>query len=84
MNALSHSRARPWLMLIILIGLVAGHAIVFYLLRHVGMSHAGVSGAVLSGVVLLVVAKHLGLFAALLRPIHRLFRRRLPSGRRED
>jgi len=62
-------------MLIILIGLVAGHAIVFYLLRHAGMSRAGVSGAVLSGVVLLVVAKHLGLLAALLRPLRDLFRR---------
>ena len=84
MNALSRLRSRPWLMLIILIGLVAGHAIVFYLLRHVGVSHAKVSGAVLSGVVLLVIAKHLGLFAALLRPIYGLFRRRFPSGRRED
>jgi hypothetical protein len=71
-------------MLIILIGLVAAHPIVFYLLPHMGMSRAGVSGAVLSGVVLLVIAKHLGLFAALLRPIYGLFRRRFPSGRRED
>jgi hypothetical protein len=71
-------------MVIILIGLVAGHAIVFYFLQHVGMSHAGVSGVVLSSVVLLVVAKHLGLFAALLRPIHGLFRRRFHRERRED
>jgi len=62
-------------MLMILVGLVAVHATVFYLLRHADVRHAGVSGAVLSGVVLLVVAKHLGLFTAFLRGIHRLFRR---------
>jgi len=74
MNALSHLRSRPWVMLIVLIGLVAGHAILLYLLRQRGMSHAGVSGVVASGVILLVVAKHLGLFAALLRPLRRRFR----------
>jgi hypothetical protein len=58
MNVLSHLRSRPWLMLIILIGLVAGHAILLYLLRQTRMPHAGVWGVVVSGVVLLVVARH--------------------------
>jgi hypothetical protein len=84
MSVLSHLRSRRWVMLLVLIGLVVGHAMLLYRLRHAGMSHAGVSGAVLSGVILLVVAKHLGLFAALLRPIHGLFRRRFRSGRPEN
>ena len=41
MNALSHLRSPPWLMLIILIGLVAGHAILLYLLRQTRTPHAG-------------------------------------------
>ena len=75
MRAIFHLRCRPWLMLIILIGLVPGHAILLYLLRQTRIPPAGVSGAVVSCVVLLVVAKHLGLVAALLRPLRDLFRR---------
>jgi len=84
MNALSHLRSRPWIMLVVLIGLVTGHAILFYRLRQAGMLHAGVSGVVVSGVALLILAKHLGLFAALLRPLHGLFRRRFRSGQPRD
>ena len=78
MNALFHLRFRPWVMLILVIGLIAGHSILVYVLRRPAMSHAGVSGVVVvTGVVLLVVAKHLGLFAALLRSLHGLFRSRV-------
>ena len=83
MNALSHLRSQPWMILIILIGLVAGHSILLYFLQAV-MSHAGVSGVAVSGVVLLIVAKHLGLFAALLRPLQGLFRLRFRNGKPED
>jgi hypothetical protein len=81
MNALSHWRSRPRMILMVLIGLVAGHAILLYVLRQTGMSHAGVSGVVVSGLVLLVVAKHLGLLAALVRAVHGLFRRRFHNGK---
>jgi len=70
-------------MLIILIGLVAGHGILLYLLRQMRFPHAAVSGAVVSGVVLLVVAKHVGLLAALLRLLRDSFRCRFRSGKRE-
>jgi len=79
MNALSHLRSRPWIMLAVFIGLVAGHMILFYILRQAGTVYAGVSGVVVSAVVLIILAKHLGLFAALLRPLHTLFRRRSRS-----
>jgi hypothetical protein len=55
---------------------VLGHMILLYALRHVTISHAAVSGVVVSGVLLLMIAKHLGLVAALLRPVYSFFRRR--------
>ena len=69
------------MMLLLLIGLVVGHAIFLYRVRQVGMPHGPVSGLVVSGVVLLIVAKHLGLFAALLRSLRGRFRRRPNIGR---
>jgi hypothetical protein len=76
MNGLHHLRSRPWMLLVVVIGLVAGHGILFYLLLHSSTSHVAVSGALLSGVALLMIAKHLGLFAALLRYLYTAFRRR--------
>lgn len=84
MNSLSRFRARPGLIITILAGLVAGHGILLYFLRHTRIPHAGFSGALVSGVVLLVVAKHLGLLAALLRPLRDLFRHRFRSTESED
>ena len=50
-------RVRTWLLLVGIIGLVAGHSVVLYYIQK----HAALSAAVLSGVVALVVIKHLGL-----------------------
>ncbi len=50
------------------------HLFLFHVLRHVGMSYS-VSGAVAAGVVLVMLAKHLGLLAVLLRPLYNRFRR---------
>ena len=83
MSVLSSLRSRPWMMLLVSIGLVVSHAILLYRVREAGMSHAGISGVVVLGVVVLVVAKHLGLFAALLRSLHGVFRRRLRNGKPE-
>jgi len=57
--------------LVVVIGLVVVHGILFHLLRHSSTSHVAVSG-----VVLLIIAKHLGLFVALLRYLYGLFKRR--------
>lgn len=76
MNALSHLRSRPRMLLIVLIGLVAGHAILFYLLRHSSMSLRALPSAVVAGVVLLIIAKHLRLLGALLRCLYALLRSR--------
>jgi len=76
MNALFHLRSRPWVMLLALLGVAAGHAIFFYVLRHAPMPHFAVSGIVLWGLILLIFAKHLGLFAALLRTLLHVFLRR--------
>jgi len=57
--------------LVVVIGLVVVHGILFHFLRHSSTSHVAVSG-----VVLLIIAKHLGLFVALLRYWYGLFKRR--------
>lgn len=64
-----HSRlfTRPWLLLVTVIALIAGHRFVYYILRHTILS-----AAVVSGVIILVVITHLGL----LSPLYVLFRRR--------
>ena len=61
-------RMRPWMLLVGVIGLVAGHSVVLYYVR----SHMALSSAMVSGVIGLVVVKHLGL----LRPVYARFRRR--------
>jgi hypothetical protein len=76
MNRLYNLRSRPWILPTILVGLVASHGILFYLLRHSLISHVAVPSAIASLVVFLIVAKHLRLFAALLRYVYTVFRRR--------
>ncbi len=76
MNWLYHLRSRPWILPAIVVGLVASHGILFYLLQHSPISHVAVPGAIVSLVVLLIIAKHLGVFAALLRYLYAVFRRR--------
>ena len=76
MNVLHHLQLRPWTLVVVVIGLVAAHVILFHFLWGAGLSHRAVSATVVSGVVLLLVAKHLGLFGALLGPLYTWFRRR--------
>ena len=61
-----HSRllTRTWMLLVGVVGLIAGHVYV--------LSHMGLSAAVVSGTIILVVIKHLGL----LGPLYALFQRR--------
>lgn len=73
MNQLSHVCSRPWLLVLLVIGFVTGHLILFQIAGHSGMSWAGLPVGVVTAVVLLAVAKHLGFLAALFRF---LFRRR--------
>lgn len=76
MNWLHHLRSRPWMLLAIVVGLAASHGILFYLLQHSLIPHVALPGAIVSLVVLLIIAKHLGLFAAVLRYFYAVFRRR--------
>ena len=76
----SHISSRPRTILIVLIAFVAAHAILFYLTRQTGISRVRLSGVLVSGVIVLVIAKHLGLFAALVRFLHGLLLRRSRSG----
>jgi hypothetical protein len=64
-----HSRllTRSWVLPVVVVALIIGHAIVYNILRHTKLS-----AAVVSGVILLVVIKHLGL----LSPLYTLFRLR--------
>jgi hypothetical protein len=59
-----HSRllSRPWLLAVAVMALIAGHGIIYYILRHTILSTA-----VVSGLIILVVIKHLGLLSPLFR-----------------
>ena len=74
-NRLHDLRARGWILLVLAIAFVAGHLILFQFLRHSVASHAALPSAVLVGMVILIVAKHLGLLAALLRYVNAFCRR---------
>jgi membrane protein YdbS with pleckstrin-like domain len=52
---------RPWILLMAVAILIAGHGIVLYY----ASSHTTLSAAVLTSVIIFVVIKHLGLFGAL-------------------
>jgi hypothetical protein len=67
MNRHIHLPKRVWIIPLLVVALIAGHAILYY-----AMSHKVLSGAVASGVIVLVVIKHLGL----LGPFYALLRRR--------
>jgi hypothetical protein len=60
-------RKRVWVLPLLIVALLAGHAILYYV-----VSHKVLSAAVASGVIGLVVIKHLGL----LGPFYALLRRR--------
>jgi hypothetical protein len=66
---------RTWILPVGVAALIGGHVIFFYIVKQSASRILG-SGAVISGLVLLVIAKHLGLLAALFRPVYNLFRRR--------
>ena len=71
-----HARLPPRALVVIVIGFVTAHVILFYCTRHVA-----VSSALVSGLLLLLIAKHWGLLAAPLRPVRALLRRRSLSWR---
>lgn len=74
---MEHNRLlkRSWILPVGAVALVVGHVILFYFVKQAA-SRTLVSGAVISALVLLIIAKHLGLLAALLRPLYNVFRRR--------
>ena len=76
MNWPCQLRSRPWQLSSLMVGLVASHGFLFCLLKHSPIGYVAVPGAVVSLVVLLIIAKHLGVFAALLRTLYAVFRRR--------
>ena len=59
---------RPWMLLLAVAILIAGHGIVLYYIS----SHAALSASVVLSVIVLVVIKHAGLLA----PLFALLRRR--------
>jgi hypothetical protein len=60
-------------------GFFAGHLFLFHVLRRSGVSHIVLPSAVVAGVVILLIAKHLGILAALLCFLHNRLRRRSQS-----
>jgi hypothetical protein len=79
MNEVHYLRSRPWTLAVVVIGFVAGHLILFHVLRHSRVSHVALPTAVVVGLVLLMIAKHVGILAALLRSLHVRLRRRTRS-----
>ena len=79
MNEFHYLRSRPWTLAVVVIWFVAGHLILFHVLRHSRVSHIALPTAVVVGVVLLMITKHVGMLAALLRSLHVRFRRRTRS-----
>ena len=62
MNGHSRLFPRSWILALVLIALVGGHGILFYV-----FSHEGLAASVASGLILLVVIKHPGLLSPLYR-----------------
>ena len=79
MNELHYLRSRPRTLAVLVIGFVAGHLILFHVLRRSRVSHVALPTAVVVGLVRLMIAKHVGILAALLRSLHVRFRRRTRS-----
>jgi hypothetical protein len=71
MKGQSRPFARPWMLPVGVVVLIAGPVILYYVL-----SRAGLATAMVSGVIILMVIKHLGLLAVLLGPLYAMFRRR--------
>jgi hypothetical protein len=79
MNHLQHLRSRGWLLPLVAMAFVAGHLILFHVLRRAVPSHVTLTSTVVAGVVILIVAKHLGLLAGLFRYVITFLRRRFRS-----
>ncbi len=62
------ARGRVWMLLVLGIGLLAGHGVILYYVS----SHVMLSAAVVSGAIILLMIKHVGLLC----PLYALFRRR--------
>jgi ubiquinone/menaquinone biosynthesis C-methylase UbiE len=65
-------RGRRWILPVIAVILIGGHGIILYYFS----SHLALSFAVVLGLIILLVVKHLGLFAGAFVPLYTLFRRR--------
>ena len=63
--------AHRWTLPLAVVLLIAGPAILYYIL-----SHAGLPAALVSGIVILMAIKHLGLAAVFAGPLYALLRRR--------
>jgi hypothetical protein len=75
MNHLRYLHSRGWILFVVTIAFVAGHLFLFHILRPSGASHVALPSAVVAGLLILVVAKHLGLLAALFRYAKALLQR---------
>jgi hypothetical protein len=83
MNRHNGLRKSIWMLPLLVVALIAGHAILYY-----AVSHKVLSGAVASGVIALAVVKHLGLlgtfYASLGRRSRQLRSRDLAAGGRNQ
>ena len=67
MNGHGRIFSRSWILALVLVAVIAGHGILFYVL-----SHKLLAASVASGLILLVVIKHIGF----LSPLYAVLRRR--------
>jgi hypothetical protein len=75
MNRIHDLRSRGWILLVVAVAFVAGHLVLFHVLRRLGASHVVLPSAVVAGIVILIIAKHLGLLTALFRYVSARLRR---------
>jgi hypothetical protein len=78
-NEVHHLLSRPWMLAVVAIGFVAGHLVLFHILRHSRVSHISLPTALVVGMALLMIAKHLGVLAALVHSLRVRLRRRTRS-----
>jgi membrane protein YdbS with pleckstrin-like domain len=70
MNA-PRSNRRHWIVVFALLVLLVGHGTILYFVS----AHTALSASVISGAIVILVLKHLGLFAPLYALVRRRFRR---------
>ena len=78
-DGLGRVRFSAWVLPFLAIAFVASHVILFYVWWHGGPVRGLIPDAIVCGALFLITVKHVGLLAAVFRPLYNLFHRRSPK-----